>query len=192
MVTISRIIIYPSAMIELWINILERKIRRHNPSAGLDHTIALLQQYRIAQLTVNLVSAVLAMPYLSIFLTFTMVGEVSALYIIISSWAHLPVEAILLFLLLSLDFFVVIHIMLHSLSLPNTASIEFLKNGGKILKLQKIGRKDCFLLRKYLRSFPPLKVGMGGGKYWDKRTSLTVWQFCVDRLINLLLYGSLV
>lgn len=84
------------------------------------------------------------------------------------------------FYLMGIDFFVIIQITLNSQSKSYVASENFAKN-MKRLKSQNPW------IRKFLRSCPPLKVGMGDGKFFDALTAFVIWQFCVDKLISMLL-----
>lgn len=145
------------------------------------NTHLVLHKYRIAQVAENLVNAILEKPYFLIFLNFVILGQIGSLYTIITSWSYLSFEIILLFMLFGFNFFTVIHIFLHSLNKPNVTSAQFIKN----LRRSKSAR--CPMFRKFLNSCPPLKVGMGDGTFYDKLTSFKIWQFCVDRLIRLLL-----
>lgn len=137
----------------------------------------------MAQVAQNLVNCVMSKPFLAMFLAFSIEGQISSLYIIISSWSKLSANVALFFLLMVIDFFAVIQFMFHSLSYSHVASVKFVKNARRISN--QIGRDTWF--RKFLRSCAPLKVGMGDGKYFDELTTFVIWQFCVDRLINLLL-----
>ncbi|OXA54630.1 hypothetical protein Fcan01_11367 [Folsomia candida] len=60
------------------------------------------------------------------------------------------------------------------------ASVKFFENMKSLRS-----RNPWF--KKFLTSCPPLKVGMGDGKFFDGLSAFVIWQFCVDRLINLLL-----
>lgn len=140
-----------------------------------------LHQYRVAQVTENLVNSVLIEPFFPVFLSFIMIGQISSLYIIITSWSHVSAGLMLLFVLLVVDFFSIIHMFLNSLSYSHVASARLIKT---VKRSKKWGNMGC---RKFLSLCPPLKVGIGDGKFYDKLTSLTIWQFCLDRVINLLI-----
>lgn len=144
-------------------------------------TQLLLRQYRIAQVTENLVNAVLTKRFFLIFLSFTIIGQICSVYIIFTSWSYLSVGIMMLFLLLGFNFCTIIYIFLHSLCYPNVSSTQFVK----IMRKSKSARS--LIVRKFLNSCPPLKVGMGDGTFYDKLTSFKICQFCVERFINLLI-----
>jgi hypothetical protein len=41
-------------------------------------------------------------------------------------------------------------------------------------------------LVRFLRSCSPLKLSMGDGTFFDRLTSLVIWEVCVGLLVNLL------
>ncbi|XP_035713115.1 uncharacterized protein LOC118437830 [Folsomia candida] len=166
--TIKRIFLYPAVMVELWIKTIERK---------LDHGLA---GFRVAQVFQNLTNSVMRKPLNNLFVLLCIVCQVISLYVIITSWANISLGVFAFFYLMGFDFFIMIHVTLHSQSKSYVASLKFAEN---MKSLQS--RNPWF--RKFLKSCPPLKVGMGDGKFFDALSAFVIFQFCVDRLINLLL-----
>ncbi|OXA47248.1 Malate dehydrogenase, chloroplastic [Folsomia candida] len=122
--TLVHVVLYPSLMIKLWIGGMDRQIQNSQGRSILP----ILHQYRVAQITENLVNAVMEKPFFIILLTFTIIGQICTLYIIFTSWSHLSVGIMMLFLLVGFNFGNVIHIFLHSLCYPNVTSREFIKS----------------------------------------------------------------
>ncbi|OXA63560.1 hypothetical protein Fcan01_01457 [Folsomia candida] len=73
--TISRILIYPSVMVELWIKMIEGQLDHyHFASHGL-------AAYRVAQVFQNLVDAVISKPLITILVFLTILSEITSLYV---------------------------------------------------------------------------------------------------------------
>ncbi|OXA42451.1 hypothetical protein Fcan01_22676 [Folsomia candida] len=121
--TLVHLIVYPSLMIQLWIEGISKQIQ----DSQVRSILTMLQQYRVAQVTENLVNAVMGKPYLLIFLTFATMGQICSQYIILTSWSHLPIGIMVLFLLFLLNFCIMI-LFLHPLCYPNIVSTKFIKN----------------------------------------------------------------
>ncbi|OXA62430.1 hypothetical protein Fcan01_00971 [Folsomia candida] len=173
-ITISRILLYPSVMVELWIKMIEDQLN-HYPSAN--HGLA---AFRVAQVFQNLVNAVMSKPFINIFIFLTILSEILSLYVIITSWKNLSFGVSAFFCLMGINYFLIIHVTLDSLKKSYVATVNFSKNVKSL-------RSQNAWFKKFLTSCPPLKVGMGDGKFFDELTSFIIWQFCVDTLINLLL-----
>jgi hypothetical protein len=109
----------------------------------------------------------------------TMMAEIASLYVLITSSHQLPLPAALFFLVVAIDFAIFIHVIFKSLCRPYLASVAFLKHVGKL------GKRDKYLVR-FLRSCSPLKLSMGDGTFFDRLTSLVIWEVCVGLLVNLL------
>lgn len=139
-----------------------------------------VKDYRVAQVAQNLTNHVLSKPCLQLTLGLTIIAEISALYVMIISSNHLTVDAAMFFVLMGVDYFIVIHVVLRALSKSYVTSVKFIQS------MKRLHKRDPWF-KKFLRSCPSLKVGMGDGKFFDGLTSLVIWQFCVDRLISLLL-----
>ncbi|XP_035711382.1 uncharacterized protein LOC118436855 [Folsomia candida] len=173
-VTISRLMLYPSVMVELWIKMIEGQLAHYK------YAIHGLSAFRVAQVFQNLVNSVMGKPLITIFVSLSIMCQIISLYVIITSWEKISFGVSAFFYLMGIDFFVVIHITLHSLSKSYVVTVKFAKNMTSL-------RSQNAWFKKFLRSCPPLKVGMGDGKFFDGLTSFIIWQFCVDRLINMLL-----
>ncbi|OXA63561.1 uncharacterized protein LOC118433884 [Folsomia candida] len=172
--TISRILIYPSVMVELWIKMIEGQLDHyHFANHGLE-------AFRVAQVFQNLANSVMSKPFISIFAFLSIVSEILSLYVIITSWNNLSFGVSAFFCLMGMNYFLIIHITLDSLSKSYVATVKFSKH------MKRLRSRNAWV-KKFLASCPPIKVGMGDGKFFDGLTSLIIWQFCVDRLINLLL-----
>ncbi|OXA54194.1 hypothetical protein Fcan01_11561 [Folsomia candida] len=146
--TISRVFLYPSVMVELWIKMIERQLDQYK------FGIHGLSGFRVAQVFQNLVNSVMRKPLITIFVLLTMLSEITSLYVIITSWENISFGVSAFFYLMVIDYFVIIHITLHSLSKPYVVSVKLAKN-------MKSLRSQNAWFKKFLTSCPPLKVGMG-------------------------------
>lgn len=72
----------------------------------------------------------------------------------------------------------VIHYYFKLVSYPDIKS-DKLRNTWK-------QKKDKWV-RAYLRSCHPIKLSLGDGTFFDKMTSLKIWQFCIETLVDILL-----
>ncbi|OXA44836.1 hypothetical protein Fcan01_20942 [Folsomia candida] len=174
---VSRVLLYPAVMVELWIKVLERKLYHSDFEFTKSHG---LTDFRVAQVFQNLTNSVMRKPLVNLVVLKVIISQTISLYVIIASLENISFGVASFFFLIGLDFFLIIHVTLHSQSKPYVVSVKFFEN-MKTLRLKSAWFK------KFLKSCPPLKVGMGEGKFFDELTSFIIWQFCVDRLINMLL-----
>jgi hypothetical protein len=118
---------------------------------------------------------------MQLFLTGVSLALVSSLYICITSMRKVPVAVAGFFLALAFDFSFIVHVPFRKLSLPLTESQE-------LMHLAKMSGRQGKWMRAFMRSCTPIKLSLGdGGNFFDKLTSLVIWQFCVDLLITILL-----
>ncbi|OXA62690.1 uncharacterized protein LOC118433875 [Folsomia candida] len=166
------LVVYPPVVEEMWIDVVEREFQN---SVSLYSTAV---KYRIAQSMSNLHGSVMRKPFMSMIIGGVMMVEITSLYLVINSIHELPTPVAMFFIILAMDFFVVIHLLFKSLCRPHLASVE-LVNKAKMAKRGK-------WLDKYLKSCVPLELSMGGGCFFDRLSSFVIWKFCVDQVVNLL------
>lgn len=138
--------------------------------------------YRVTQVMEKLMNHVWRKPLMPVLLMAIIIAETTALYVLTTSSSKLPVAILGCFTMIGADFVGVIHVIYRILGLPYLSSKKLI---GNVKLCQKGGNSAWF--KRYLKSCPPLKIGMGDGTFFDRLTPIVIWQFCVDRLISMLL-----
>lgn len=124
-------------------------------------------------------------PVMSMLVYGWVIADVVSMYSIIRLRESLPALVFGFFLFLGYEGFLFIHFLFRDLRKPSEAFVEFHRNTLSLLRT-KSGRNQKYLGRM-LWSFHPVAVTSHNGGTFDNLTSLTIWQLCVDSLINLLL-----
>ncbi|OXA61313.1 hypothetical protein Fcan01_01615 [Folsomia candida] len=164
------LVVYPPVVEEMWIDLVDRELKN---SASLYSTAI---KYRIVQSMSNLHGSVMRKPFMSMIVGGVMMVEITSLYLVISSIHEMPPPVAIFFIVMVMDFFVVIHLLFKALCRPYLASVEFVNRA----KMKKRGK----WFDKYLKSCVPLELSMGGGCFFDRLTSFVIWKFCVDQVVN--------
>lgn len=138
-----------------------------------------MKAYRVAQVVQNVINSFWRKPLMSLLLLSIMTAEIMSMYILSTSFNQLTLPIRVFFLVVWVDFFFDIHVLIKCLSLSHLCSELFVKN----MK----GRTRSAWGKRFIRSCSSLRISLGGGNFFDGVTSLVIWQFCVDRVINLLL-----
>lgn len=107
------------------------------------------------------------------------VAESLALYILITSATIIPFPFLLCLSLLVVYMFVIIIGAFKLAANPYVDSVALLK------LLRAIDQSKW--IKRFIVSFPPSKLTLGDGKFFDKATSLVIWRKTVDFLITCLL-----
>lgn len=110
-----------------------------------------------------------------------MLATVVSLYMVLTSLKNVPGPVAVTFIGIAFDFTFVILVVFKRVSLPYSASEEFLL---KAKPFSMTVRNSW--LRRYIRSCTEAKLKLGDDGYFDKLTSLVIWQLCVDNLITVL------
>lgn len=105
--------------------------------------------------------------------------EIVSLFVMIKLHDRVPHIFMVFFGAMAIDGFLFIHIIIKHLAKPFIAS----KNIKQIWKTQR--RPKWF--RKFDHSCSLVKIRVESVGFFDKRTSLRLWHFCVDQTIALLL-----
>lgn len=137
-----------------------------------------VKKYRIVQLHSKLHNETWRPPGMATYVCGLIMGQVSCLYMVLTSWASLPYLAVCMFAVFGNNLFFHIHYFIKILSSPYLKSREFVSMGRQ--------QRNKWM-QTYLRSCYPIRLSMGNGTFFDKLTSLNVWQFCIDRLVTILL-----
>lgn len=138
--------------------------------------------YRVAQLVEKIINSFWDKPLMPLLIACIITAETTSLYVLASSMHKLTIPIILFFAVGGFDYFVAIHVVFKCLSLPHQRSLKFI-NEMRCVMVKNGGRWG----RRFMRSCPPVKVSMGDGTFFDRLTPVVIWQFCVDRVINMLL-----
>ncbi|OXA39720.1 hypothetical protein Fcan01_25469 [Folsomia candida] len=162
-------LIYPRIAVEMWLQVLQRNINE-----------ASMKQYRVAESLQNLFHDVARFPVMSLVLGGVVMAEVLSLYILITSWKPIPITVAVFFTLVAFDFSVVINYILNDLSRYFVASVGYIETVKRSAKGTKWSNG-------FLKSCPPLKFPVGDGTFFDKMSSLNIWQTCINHLVTLLL-----
>lgn len=141
---------------------------------------ASMKQYRVAESLQNLFHDVARFPVMSLVLGGVVMAEVLSLYILITSWKPIPITVAVFFTLVAFDFSVVINYILNDLSRYFVASVGYIETVKRSAKGTKWSNG-------FLKSCPPLKFPVGDGTFFDKMSSLNIWQTCINHLVTLLL-----
>ncbi|OXA44409.1 hypothetical protein Fcan01_20952 [Folsomia candida] len=168
--------LYAAEMMGVWLDGVEKESLKSSRN---------IKSYRVTQVAEKMVNHFWRKPLMSVVMLAIIIGETSALYILITSATKLPLPILVGFTMVGVDLFVVIHITFRILSLPHSASEKLM---GKMKLLQK-GR-DSAWLKRFVRSCPSLKIGMGDGTFFDRLTPFIIWQFCVDSTVPTVVYGG--
>ncbi|CAL8069315.1 unnamed protein product [Orchesella dallaii] len=104
------------------------------------------------------------------------------LFLIIGMYTRLEIAQQLLFVVLGFDALLVLVVVFGILGLVYVSSMKTLEIGKEI----QILRKDPWA-RRYIRSWPPLKIGLGSVNFIDKLTGLVSVDFSVNQTVNLLM-----
>lgn len=137
-------------------------------------------KYRDSQLLFNLYSCVMATPMATLLMGTAMIAEVTILYALITSGTVIPPTVAALFAVIALDFFLIIQIVFKMLRRPYVASMVFKQ---KVDTLEKRGR----WFNRFMKSCSPVKVPMGDGNFFDRKSSIVIWNVCINQLVALLL-----
>lgn len=113
----------------------------------------------------------------------TIIAEIASVYVLITSIKEVPLNMAVFFSMIAFDTALVIHLVIKFMSLPYTESKKALLNIG--LKTSKNPSSKWFV--RYVKSCARIKLFMFDGNFYDKATSIIVWQFCVETLVSLLL-----
>lgn len=139
-----------------------------------------IKGYRKIQLLSSVHNFVLQNPMMPISMAGTIVAEVASVYIVLSQSGKLPHHVIMPYLILAVDISIFIHFIFKKVSGPHIDSAELIQfTKGKYAR-------DTWG-RRFVRSCPSVKVKIADGHFFDKTTSLMIWDFCIDYVITLLL-----
>ncbi|OXA46206.1 hypothetical protein Fcan01_19286 [Folsomia candida] len=157
-----------------WLVITPRK-ETSDRNHGHEH----LYLYRILTLLTTYQNNGWCQPSMPLAIGGVIAADTVSHYILITSYDKIPLSILFLFVIIALDCVILIHVMFNMLGKPYTTScdfIEFMKsrNGPKWVK-------------RFMRSCHPSKLTMGDGTFFDRSTSLVIWQKGIDYLITLLL-----
>lgn len=152
----------------------------HSSEAEFGMLRRIAVRYRTIQILNRVLNNVWRKPGMPVAIGGVAIAEAAALFIILTSVSRLPVPVLVLFSMVAIDFFVVIHVLFNILSYTFVSSVKF-------VDLKKRGRRTSKWLRAFMKSCSPLKLSMGDGKFFDRLTSFVIWRHCVDMLITFLL-----
>lgn len=125
-----------------------------------------LPMYRTLQLLSNFHNFVFCVPSMVVLAFSCTICESIALFLMITSNHVVPLPVLILFSLVVIDFFVIIHSVFKILSYPYVKSLEF-------IGLVKMGRYSK-LEHRFILSCPPSKLSLGNGGFFDKLTSFVI------------------
>lgn len=138
-----------------------------------------LEEYRTLRLLSNFHNFVFAYPAMAILVGGVTLCTSIAFYLLITSAHVVPLPVLILFSIIAFDFFFAVHGVFKIVSYPYTKSLDF-------FQLVKVGNYTKYELR-YIKSCPPSKLSLGNGGFFDRLTSLVIWQKCIDYVIMFLL-----
>ncbi|CAL8069313.1 unnamed protein product [Orchesella dallaii] len=104
------------------------------------------------------------------------------LFLLIGMYSRLDISQKLLFVVTGIDALLVVVVVFGFLGLVYASSMNTLEIGKEV----QILRKDPWA-RRYIRSWPPLKIGLGSVNFIDKVTGLVSVDFSVNQTVNLLM-----
>lgn len=137
-----------------------------------------VRKYRIAQIHGRLHNETWRHPSMALLVCGIILAEVTCLYMTLTSRDVLSPPGFFMFALIGNNMVFVIHYYFKLVSYPDIKS-DKLRNTWK-------QKKDKWV-RAYLRSCHPIKLSLGDGTFFDKMTSLKIWQFCIETLVDILL-----
>lgn len=135
--------------------------------------------YRTIQLLIWLQNSVWRNGGMTICVGGIIQAESVALYILLTSVKRLTIFVIILFIIIAFDIVIVIYIVFKIMSRPYIKS-------RKLLHFMRHGTRWRFnaWLKRFSKSCPPLKLCNGGGKFFDRMSTILIWQSSVDLLIT--------
>jgi len=142
---------------------------------------AALTTYRQVQVMNNLTNDFWNFPFLQINIASWLLCCVVSMYIIIRMYNSIPFALYVFFILAGADAASLIHMQFKLLSDPCIKSQELLN------QLKQLPNGGTTWARAYTKSCSRYQVKIANGRFFDKRTSFVVWQFCVDRLVMCLI-----
>ncbi|OXA54994.1 hypothetical protein Fcan01_11268 [Folsomia candida] len=141
--------------------------------------IRCLRTYRALQILTDMHNSVFRHPIMSILVGSITACESFALYTLITSSAVIPFPVLILFTAVGFYLFIVIIGPFKIMANPFVQSVELLHAFESM--------KGSKLIKRLVKSFPPSKLTLGVGRFFDRATSLVICSQCVDLLITFLL-----
>ncbi|OXA54308.1 hypothetical protein Fcan01_11276, partial [Folsomia candida] len=138
-----------------------------------------LKTYRTLQILTDMHNSVFRHPIMSVIVGSVTACESFALYTLITSSSVIPFPGLILFATVGVELFAVIVGPFKVMANPFVKSVELLHSFQPMT-----GSK---LIKRLVRSFPPSKLTLGDGGFFDKATSLVICSQCIDLLITFLL-----
>ncbi|OXA38643.1 hypothetical protein Fcan01_26586 [Folsomia candida] len=169
------VLLYPIEVKLFILDYIERKEMQTKPQARGYH----LYKYRVLQLISTYHDNTWCQPSVPVTLGGISVAETVSLYVLVTSHDRFPIIILLMFLMVALDCFVVIHSVCKIVAKPYSKSCNFIE----FMKIRNLSK----WVKYFMRSCRPSKFSMGDGTFFDRLTSFVLWQKCIDLLITLLL-----